>query len=956
MNVVNEPSSVVDWIEKTCRLYGAEEAVTGVGETLTFSDLWKQSTNLAHELISMGIQSEDRVGVWAQQSSDLLVAIVGVMAAGAAYVPLDPSYPRSRLDFIAADAGLSCIVAPERDLTSAEELGLRVVTTAPPPRVGNIHGELPDISGQQAAYVIYTSGSTGTPKGVVIEHHSVIALLQWMISDCDIRPGNKIMGTSSPAFDASVPNLILPLVTGGTFVALPRDSTTDPYALSRAIALHRPRAVDTSPTMLRMLSEIGWSGYEDLEIWTGGERTAASVIKYIVPRVRALSNYYGPTEATVQVTVARLHLEDVDSPVGKCPEHIACVILDESGDPTPYGEIGELFITGTQLAREYLNDPVLTAERFVSITMNANQPTRAFKTGDLARFREDGSLVIAGRVDDQIKLRGYRIEPSEIEQRLMEFPTVIDAVVISLQADGQDEPRLAAFVKWSGRAEKETLQKFLRETLPNYMVPAVIVQLDEFPLAPTGKVDKKQLSQMAVDTELSSQDAVRAETLRVTTSPVENTVFDIFASVLDIDRESIGIDDDFFDLGGTSLRCVRLFMAIDEEFDVALPISTVVTAPTVRLLSGIIGNQTSIDTPKNSVEASIDEWEWVLCLLWAETLGVREVTRLENFFELGGTQADAERMIHQLKTINGTDATFIELVNAPTVAQFAALTEGRSSPSSVVPLTSTGSKTPFFCIAGPGGLALGFLPLAKLLGPDQPFYGLQAHGLESRRFPDLTLGRAASRYVKAIRAVQPKGPYLIGGHSLSGALALRVTHKLEEEGEQVALLAVFDSILPNRLTGFQTSDPVDNSNSSRTWSQRFKLPAKPSRLLRLPFVGIVRFRGVTQFDMFSLHGSLQVWYGKPLQPWSGTAVVYVTESEESANIEANWDCLLTGPWTCVKVSGDHLGLLQQPHVSLLAPHLQRQIDEALASQDQGHLGVDKTAKPLGKKTLVLDEN
>jgi thioesterase domain-containing protein/acyl carrier protein/phenylacetate-coenzyme A ligase PaaK-like adenylate-forming protein len=805
--------------------------------------------------------------------------------------------------------------------------------------------------------VIYTSGSTGLPKGVVIEHRAVIALLQWIIADCDIRPGDKIMGTSSPAFDASVPNMFLPLVTGGTFVALPQESTTDPYALSHAIALYRPRAVDTSPTMLRMLSEIGWSGDKDLEIWTGGERTAASVIKYLVPRVRALSNFYGPTEATVQVTVARLQVEDIDSPIGKCPEHVSCFILDANGKPAPFGEVGELFITGTQLARGYLNDPVLTAERFVSIKADASESTRAFKTGDLARFREDGSLILHGRVDDQIKLRGYRIEPSEIEQRLMDHPLVLDAVVITLQTHDEDEPRLAAFVKSGSHTDEETLRNFVREALPDYMVPAVLFEVDEFPLAPTGKVDKKQLGLMATTMESKSHRSERVKSRNGSTSAIEETVIDIFASVLDMNPESIGIDDDFFDLGGTSLRCVRLFMTIDERFDVALPISTVVTAPTVRLLSGIIGNQKTPNAPLSSrVEASIDEWEWVLCLLWTEILGVREVTRLENFFELGGTQEDAERMIHQLRTINGTEATLAELVHAPTIAQFAALTEGRSSHSSVVPLTSTGAKTPFFCIAGPGGLALGFLPLAKLLGPDQPFYGLQAHGLERRGLPDFTLGQAASRYVKSIRAVQPHGPYLIGGHSLSGALALRVTHKLEEEGERVALLAVFDSILPSRLTGLENPASVDHEATSRTWSQKLKLPAKPSRILRLPLVGLIRFPGVTQFDMFSLHGSLQVWYGKPLRPWSGTAVVYVTESDESANIEANWDSLLTGHWTCVTVSGDHLGLLQKPHVALLAPHLQRQIDEALTSFAERPSGANETVSPLGRENFFLDDN
>jgi len=932
MSEVSKAETVIAWIEEAVELYGDSVAATGVGETLTLRQLWSRATELAQQLLSRGVVTETRIGLWAEQSSDLLIGIVGIMAAGAAFVPLDPSFPEDRLRYIAENAELPFIVAPDRHLPRASKMGIPVISTSTFAEFSRAPAALPNVVGNNAAYVFYTSGSTGRPKGVVIEHTAILEFLRWLLSAFDLPPGYAIMTTSSPSFDASLPNEILPLVTGGTFVSLPNEARTDPYALSNLLAQHRPRVLQTSPTMLRMLSETGWTGDADLDIWTGGERTPAFAIAHITPRVRSLSGFYGPTEATVAVTVARLSEHDLDAPIGRPLGRNGCILLDPDGSPTAEGETGEIFITGTQLARGYLNNPEQSSERFVIIDVGDGVRERAYRTGDLARVKPDGNLLLTGRVDNQIKLRGYRIELGEIELRLTEFPRVLEAVVIAHRAHATDEPRLIAFIKCDDDVLTEELRGFARETLPDYMVPSGFIRVDDFPIAPTGKIDKSQLTNLVPShgAPVLGDTPVSAKTMSST--DLELSVAELFASALDIGTESIGVDDDFFDLGGTSLRCVRLFMSIEERFRISIPLSTLVTASSVRLLSDVIRAEDMTGGPAEaSADWTPDTWEWVLGILWSEILQVPNVKSTDNFFDLGGGPDEAKRMFEDLKVSNGVDVTYAELQHAPTVSEFASLTVRRTNSSCLVPLQTKGSKTPFFCIAGPGGLALTFLPLSRVLGSDQPFYGLQSHGLEKRALPDFTLASAAARYERAIRRVQPHGPYLIGGHSYGGALALKVAHRLQDAGESVALLVLFDCILPDGLTGLKDPPASSLTGRVRALRRRYKRTSRLGIILRLPFVGIVRETGIAKYESFILHGAIQVRHAKRIPPWSGRTLLYLSEGEHASRTEAGWKNLLTGQWECVAVKGDHAGLIQRPHVQRLSSHLTEHFASALAT-------------------------
>lgn len=928
-------ASLVEWVGATCRATPDALVARGVGGDLTFSSLWRRSLELTQDLLARGVHEDDRIGLWAEQGGEMLVGVVAILAAGCAYVPLDPTYPRSRLEFMASDAQLSLIVAPDELCESARCLGVPVVSTKVRAPLQSAPAPLIHDNATRAAYVIYTSGSTGRPKGVVIERHSVLSLLTSMISELDLGPGDSYISTSSFSFDAFVPNVMLPLVTGGTLVAIDPASAKDPYALAEEVARHRPSLLQTSPTMLRMLMESGWPGDRELTVWTGGEPTAAPVIRYIAPRVRALCNFYGPTEATVQVTMARLTPADSDSPVGRAREGVHCHLLDESRRAVPVGEVGEVYITGNALARGYLNAPALTEASFVSIETDAGHVERAYRTGDLARLKPDGAMVVVGRVDDQIKLRGYRIELREIEQRLVEHPSVSDAVVVLVRINGdEDASHLVAYYKARAPVTPDALRDFAKELLPSYMVPRSFEEISEFPLTPGGKVDKRRLAELAtLNASIAHAHTVAPASLEQPTD-LEARVLDWFAEVLNLDRATLTVDDDFFDLGGTSLASLRLFMMIQQREALTLALSTLVDAPTARLLARVIdAHQHGGSRRSATPDPPRHEWERALCALWSETLGGREVGRTDNFFELGASTRDAQRMIEQLRTTYATTLTLDELEAAPTVAQLAVLTSGRSTHSNLVALTRTGSRTPFFCIAGSGGLALNFLTLARLLGPEQPFYGLQAQGIESRALPDFTLSAAARRHVKAIRSVQPHGPYLIGGHSLGGVLALKTAQGLEAIGEEVSLLVIMDTVLSKRLSGVGVDDSKSVFTRTREW-RLFHDRTKLSIIARLPLTGVVPQAGLAQFELFGLHDTIEARFARRLSKWSGPTVVFASEDGEKANIELGWRTILTGPWSRVVVPGDHLSMMQRPNVTVLASFLGERLSSAVQAGGQ----------------------
>ncbi len=905
--------TIVDLLARRCADHAELIAVDGAGGPLRYRELWERSGKLAQDLVARGVRVEDRVGVWAAQSADLLVGILGIWRAGAAYVPLDPTLPEGRLSLLVRDAGLRLLVAPDEQLGAAKSIVAEAVGSSRP--VGS-PAELPDVGGGEAAYVIYTSGSTGVPKGVVVEHRSLARLMEWVDQECEIGPGQRLLGTAAPSFDASVPMLLFPLLRGATFVALDAETARDARALLEEIRRVAPTILVTAPTMLRMLMEVGWSGDEGIEVWTGGERTAPDVIAYLAPRVRVLCNWYGPTETTVQVALGRLAAGDEHSPVRTQAPHATCLLLDEQLAPVDDGTPGELVVIGEALARGYLNDPVLTARHFVTIH-HEGRDVRAYRTGDLAVRRPDGSLELLGRRDVQLNVRGYRVEPREVEETLRSHPKVAEAVVVATEAPVDADRQLVAYVKAEPGLAGSVLRRHAAKRLPAHLVPLVVL-VDEYPMTTSGKVDRPRLSRLATeDHEPAPRDAT-AQLARAT--ELERTVASIFADVLSLPMSRVGLEDDFFELGGTSLRSLRLFVQLEEHLGVRLPLSTLTVASTPSTLAAAVAAQRRRGSDDTKEEPR-HEWERILSALWRDVLRVDAVARTDSFFDLGGSPSDAQRMLDQLHDGYGVHVALREFERAPTVERLATLVGRRVRRSVLVPLTTDGEGPALFLITGAGGLAVTFLPLARLLGPGQTVFGVQTHGIERRAVPDYTLKQTTAHYLRAIREVQPHGPYLLGGHSLGGVHALNAAHLLRDAGEEVALLAIFDSHLTRRMAGGRrrAGDDGPAGMTSLTGLPRLKT------VVHLPFVGIHTFRGTAQFEVFAALGEIQAALCGPLRPYDGRAVLFLSDDAESSPIESRWGRLLCGEWRTARVPGTHLAMLERTNIAAAAGVLREEL-------------------------------
>jgi amino acid adenylation domain-containing protein/non-ribosomal peptide synthase protein (TIGR01720 family) len=499
-------------------------AVVFEGTELTYAQLDDRAGRLAASLRDQGVRPGDVVAVAIPRSLDLIVALYAVQRAGAAYLPIDPSHPRERNDYLLADSGAAVV------LTSAASDREPIAPV--------------EIPADAAAYVIYTSGSTGRPKGAVVSHRAIVNRLLWMRHEYALAPGERVLQKTPAGFDVSVWEFFWPLIAGATLVVARPDGHRDPAYLSSVIAAERVTTVHFVPSMLRAFLAFpgaaeGATGLR--RVIASGEALPGDLAERFaaaLPGVE-LHNLYGPTEAAVDVT--HHPVTGVDTPIGRPVWNTQVHVLDPWLRPVPAGFVGELYLGGIQLARGYLNRPALTAARFVADPFGA-PGTRLYRTGDLARLRPDGILEYAGRTDDQVKIRGLRVEPGEIEAALLAVPGVEAAAVVA-RADGP-AVRLVAYVVGDPRADLATA---LAATLPEHMVPAAFVQLDLLPLSPNGKLDRRRLPAPDFATRAGDDDP---------RTPAEDFFARTVADVLGLPRA--GVRDSFFALGGDSILALQL--------------------------------------------------------------------------------------------------------------------------------------------------------------------------------------------------------------------------------------------------------------------------------------------------------------------------------------------------------------------------------------------------------------
>ncbi|HWK42467.1 MAG TPA: amino acid adenylation domain-containing protein [Croceibacterium sp.] len=539
-------STLAELIERAMVATPDAEALRFGGESLTYAELDRRTQGLAGELRARGVGAESLIAVALPRSLELVVALVAVLRAGGAYLPLDLDHPPARIETILRNAAPALVLAHD---DPHGLYGARLLAPADWPMVP-LSNDLPLPQLDDAAYVIYTSGSTGEPKGVLVTHRAIVNRLLWMGEHYAIGPDDRILQKTPATFDVSVWEFFLPLIYGATLVVASPGAHRDPAAIAGLIRRERITTLHFVPSMLSaFLDSPESAGIETTRVFCSGEELPADLRDRFHRRVRAeLHNLYGPTEAAVDVSYWPASADDASRPVpiGYAVWNTRLVILDDRGRPVPQGMVGHLYLGGVQLARGYVGRPDLTAERFIADPFHPGE--RLYMTGDLARRRADGAVVFLGRADHQVKIRGLRIELGEIEAAIAASGLVRSNIVLA--KDG----RLVAYVVPDRGYSADALRAALVKVMPDYMVPGAVVELEELPVTANGKLDHKALPEPVFAS--SGGSAPSTDT--------ERQLAALYAELLGVAQ--VGREDDFFSLGGDSLLAVQLMIRIREQW------------------------------------------------------------------------------------------------------------------------------------------------------------------------------------------------------------------------------------------------------------------------------------------------------------------------------------------------------------------------------------------------------
>lgn len=700
------------------RTPNAVAAVFGI-ETATYRELNARANQLARYLQKAGAGPGTSVALCVERSVEMIVAMLAILKAGAAYVPLDPAYPKDRLAFMLADSCAPLLLIQQQLLERMPRDSSKIIcldsdwelvareSRENPPNVA---------TPESLAYVIYTSGSTGNPKGVTVPHRAIVRLVR-NTNYIQLTPDDRIAQASNASFDAATFEVWGALLNGARVVGVTKEVTLSPRDFACELREQKITALFLTTALFNQLASEAPGAFEHVgTVMFGGEAVDPKWVRAVLrdrPPQRLL-HVYGPTENTTFSSWHQVkHVVDgaVTIPIGAPIANTQFYVLDRHMRALPVGVPGELYVGGDGLATGYWNRPELTAEKFVRNPFSADgDDARLYRTGDLVRWLADGTIEFIGRIDRQVKIRGFRVELGEIETVLSQHPAVHECAV-TFVANGTGHKRLVAYCVADERrsANATELRGFLREKLPDYMVPAVFVPLTSLPLTPNGKVDRNALP---------APDHARPALERKYASPrdaVEQELTRIWEGVLGV--HPIGIEDKFFDLGGHSLLAVRVIAQIEKAFGRKLRLATIFQAQTIEQLAAIIREEIKESSP---------------------TAG-----------------------------------------------------------ASLVEIQSRGSRSPLFFVHGAGGgMFWGYANLSRHLGADQPVYGLKSRGLDGcEELP--TVEAMAAQYLEDIRAVQPRGPYCIGGYCFGGNVAFEMARQLKEQGEEVAFLALINCAPPN---------------------------------------------------------------------------------------------------------------------------------------------------------------
>ncbi|WP_344320365.1 amino acid adenylation domain-containing protein, partial [Streptomyces macrosporus] len=572
-------------------------AIRYEGTELGYTELNRRANRLARLLISRGVGPEDRVAILLPRSAEFVVAVLGVLKAGAAFVSIDPDYPRTRIDLVLKDAEPGCVLVRSETLPLAQDSGQPLVVLDDPGTVADLTArpshDVTDaertarLDSAHPAYVVYTSGSTGRPKGVIVSHAGIQGLVTVGVERMRVRPDSRVLQFAAMGFDVIVPELCMALLSGATLVLAPGERLMPGDALAsfaREAGITHALMPPSSLAVMDAENDLP----KDMTITVAGEACPEDLAaRWSAGRL--FLNAYGPTETTVGATVSRPHTGVGQPPIGEAIPGVRVYTLDTSLQPVPPGVTGELYIAGPALARGYLGRPGPTGERFVANPFGL-PGERMYRTGDLVRQRPDGQLHFVGRADEQVKIRGHRVELGEVEAAVRALPAVERAVVVA-RPDPTGQSVLAAYVVPAAEVgfDAAAIREELVAALPGYLVPATVTAIDEIPVTPHGKVDRQALPE---------PEFAGGRNARPPRTEQERALRALFADVLGVaDASDIGIDDDFFGLGGHSLLAARLARRIGAELGVECGIEAVFATPTVRGLAGSLSARTAVERP-----------------------------------------------------------------------------------------------------------------------------------------------------------------------------------------------------------------------------------------------------------------------------------------------------------------------------------------------------------------------
>lgn len=569
VNRTEEPAAhqtVVDLFEEQVRKSPDAIAVSGEDGQLTYQELSDRTGRVARRLVSQGVAPGERVALMLDRSPEMVVALLGILKAGCAYVPLDAAFPQQRLAAMLRDSAPA--VRMGTDGTFPIETGS-----------SDADAVLPSPGSDDCAYVLYTSGSTGTPKGVEVSHGALANLLLAMKAEPGLAATDALLAVTTISFDIAGLELFLPLICGARVVIASSAVASDAALLAQRLARGDITVMQATPSTWRMLLAVDWKGAPNLAILCGGEALPRDLALKLLPRCKALWNMYGPTETTIWSTVHRVTAEDRETTVriGHPIRNTRVYILDTFSQPLPVGVPGELYIGGAGVARGYRNEPELTAQRFVPDPFSRESGQRLYRTGDRAQFLPNGNIEFLGRLDHQVKVRGFRIETGEVEKLLLQHPHIREAVVVSDTDDAGEVTLVACLVPHGEAAAPAGLRRYLAESLPAYMIPSAFVWLDALPLTANGKVDRRALS--------AARQAgfPRAASDAEPRNQMERDIARVFAEILGVER--VGIHDSFFELGGHSIKATRAVFRLQTHYCLGVRLIDLFQNPTVAQLA-----------------------------------------------------------------------------------------------------------------------------------------------------------------------------------------------------------------------------------------------------------------------------------------------------------------------------------------------------------------------------------